>query len=112
MEVITMIKILLPPFSGAPEFVSVPNNTSVVNGNSTQLPCSATGIPSPSITWWRVTEDVASQVVTDGVRFVTRDFLLITKAFQFDEGFYYCNLSSVAGTVISQMVFIDVLGKW
>lgn len=97
--------------SGPPEFSRVPENSSVVSGDSVQLPCSGDGVPPVTLTWWSEREGVVTQVRTDGQYFVSRDFLLLTATSQFHEGLYYCNLSSEAGTVLSDLVFLDVLSK-
>lgn len=98
---------------GPPEFSSVPQNTSVVTGESVQLTCGGSGDPLPALTWWRLEEEGggAREVVTDGQHYITRDFLLLTRVSLLAEGLYYCNLSSPAGTELSQPVFLDVLSK-
>ena len=53
-----------------------------------------------------------SQVITDGKYFVAENFLLLTLVSpQIDEGTYYCNLTSSAGTVTSDSVYVDVLSE-
>lgn len=86
-------------------------NVSVVSGESIQLPCSGDGNPTPFLTWWRLEDGNASEIHSDGQHFVTRDFLLLTRTSLVDEGLYYCNLSSPAGTFISDMIFVDVLSE-
>ena len=95
---------------GVPQLTSVPGNSSVISGNSVQLPCAGGGSPAPSLTWWRERGGNLTQVLTDGQYFITSTALVLSKAYPVNEGFYYCNASSVAGTVLSEMVFLDVLG--
>lgn len=97
---------------GTPEFLTVPSNTSVVSGGTVQLPCSGDGSPTPSLTWWRLEEGMANQIVTDGQYFVTFSSLLLSDASGLNEGLYYCNLSSVADTVLSESIFLDVLSEF
>ena len=95
-----------------PEFLRVPENSSVVTGSSIQLPCSGEGVPPPSLTWWSDIRGVVSQVRTDGQHFVSRDSLLLTATSQLHEGFYYCNLTTMNETVLSDVVFLDVLSEY
>ena len=99
-------------FPVPPEFLTVPANISVSQGGSVKLPCSGTASPSPALSWWRMVGGNLTEVITDGQYFVTENFLLLPEVFERrDEGIYFCMLTSEAGNLTSDPIFLDILSE-
>ena len=103
-----------------PIITTPPANLTVIQLNSINLTCGASGVPTPDITWWRTWSNGSStQLVSDGQNISiktsssarnTASTLTIQSAQPSDAGNYTCTATNVVGSV-STTVNIFVQGK-
>lgn len=100
--------------AGIPVLIEEPENTVVKAGENGMLICSATSIPAPIITWYRLTNDNATMEVLPGSfsNILIDDTTLTVNNIEYyqDEGYYVCQASNYLQT-ISAVSFLKVYGK-
>ncbi|KAI6652594.1 Leucine-rich repeat and fibronectin type-III domain-containing protein 5-like [Oopsacas minuta] len=93
----------------APSFITQPQDASILTTQDIRLNCSNTGLPIPSVTWYRngifiinsFQDDERISVLTDGA-------LYISNATLADDGMYYCVISNTEGSVTSSFAYLTV----
>ncbi|KAK3703285.1 hypothetical protein QZH41_019312 [Actinostola sp. cb2023] len=94
-----------------PRFEVVPRNTSVFLGMNATMNCSATGIPTPDITWYKNKRLVSKG---DNVSMTTIDNTLVMTIFfvsRDDEGVYMCVAKNALGVAVSSDAFLVLKGR-
>lgn len=84
-----------------PTIVDPPAPTSARVGQAINLTCTATGSPTPSITWFKDGNRVAGAVF---------QYLYIPSVGPQDRGYYYCVATNLAGTAQSASVLLTLNG--
>ena len=109
-----MIFISLFKYIGAPRFVEIPRYTVIMAGEASVLICSATAIPTPTITWYRLVNNNATMEELPGSfsnTIVNGETLTINNAEYYrDEGYYVCQATNYLQT-IRTVSFLKVYGK-
>ena len=100
--------------TGNPKFTELPQSTVVTVGGIAVLSCSAFAIPTPTITWHRITNNNATNEMLPGSYrniFIVGNTILIENAqYQQDEGYYVCRASNSLQTT-DAVSFVKVYGK-
>ena len=86
----------------SPQFTSQPGNVTIAAGATTTLECSATGSPTPTITWYK--NGLLLSTPTSGS-------LGITNVQSSDVGRYYCVASNTAGSIQSKTATLRLACK-
>lgn len=78
-----------------PVFIKSPKNQTIPKGQTATFPCSATGDPTPSISWYK-----SNSPVNTGANFVilSNGTLLVTRVTQLNSGWFTCQAENQAGT--------------
>ncbi|KAK3593323.1 hypothetical protein CHS0354_031382 [Potamilus streckersoni] len=86
-----------------PQLKNPPQNMTVIEGTDTRFPCEATGAPVPVITWFKVMNDIAVQIKSEG-RFQIQYLgeLLIATTQPDDSGIYRCIAVNIVGNISAQ----------
>ena len=88
----------LTPFfniTAPPVFIKSPKNQTIPKGQTATFPCSATGDPTPSVSWYK-----SNSLVNTGANFVilSNGTLLVTRVTQLNSGWFTCQAENQAGT--------------
>ena len=86
----------------APTIVTPPSDTVGRIGDAINLTCAVTGVPTPSISWFR------SERIVEGAVF---QFLYIPSVRLEDRGVYYCRAENSEGTAVSSEAVLFLDGK-
>ena len=93
-----------------PRFLVEPSDTNVVEYENTEISCSATGVPVPTIVSWM--KD-GIHIVLDGTKSIlTSGALRITNAGKSDDGYYQCVARNILASVISRRAKLNVACKF
>ena len=93
-----------------PRFLVEPSDTNVVEFENTEISCSATGVPVPTIVSW-MKDGV--HIVLDGTKSIlTSGALRITNARKSDDGYYQCVARNVLASVMSRRAKLNVACKF
>lgn len=86
-----------------PVFTASPEDTFLLHDQPLTLKCLATGLPTPTITWYKDHEVVQTHRDRPGTsnRITNHGELIILRFGPSDEGIYYCNASNIHGWVKS-----------
>ena len=85
----------------APEITEPPMRTTGRVGQAINLTCTATGVPTPTITWFRDGSTVEGAVF---------QFLYLPSAKPEDRGYYYCTAGNTQGSVQSDSILLTLDG--
>lgn len=81
-------------------------------GDIVQLWCGGSGIPTPTVTWWRrLGNGTVEEVKSDGRIVIYEEGLVFSPVAKGDEGIYYCNISSPLQTRITADAMLRVFSK-
>ena len=86
------------------KFLGTPHNVTVVQGDETVLDCAATGVPTPSVTWKKLTGNPRVFDTSPGIS--NLEFVNVSEN---DGGEFKCQASS-GGITISKIVWLIVRG--
>ncbi|KAL3875338.1 hypothetical protein ACJMK2_033296 [Sinanodonta woodiana] len=86
-----------------PQLKNPPQNVTVIEGTDARFPCETTGAPVPVTTWFKVVNDLAVQIKSEG-RFQIQYLgeLLITTTQPEDSGIYRCIAVNIVGNISAQ----------
>lgn len=88
--------ILFLSYAATPQFTVTPQDQTVLEGQTVDFPCEASGYPTPLIIWTRggspLSSDRRNVILASGT-------LRITRVAAHDEGQYECEAVSLVGTV-------------
>ena len=82
-------------FAASPNITHISTNQTVNEGDNVNLNCTANGIPSPSISWTKLSDNSVVTMPLTGIR-------------RQDEGGYRCTAINGIGEPVSSNVFITV----
>ena len=86
-----------------PNFVMSPINQTIPKGKTAIFSCQATGIPVPSIKWYKsqnlITNDVPFTVLSNGT-------LVVKSVSEQDSGWFTCRATNDAGTSEKRVYFL------
>ena len=108
-------------FTVAVSITQSPVDTSVNRGSSVTLTCTATGVPTPSIVWYKQLSNGTLQrisgtgaysisTVTSNVNKTSQ--LTIPKATVSDSGNYLCRAYNLGMNTTSDTAYLTVIGEW
>ncbi|MFK7831036.1 MAG: S8 family serine peptidase [Congregibacter sp.] len=89
--------------SGAPVITTQPSGQTILVGDDFTLSVAASGSPSPSYQWVRISDGISNPIPG-----ATNNFYNVASASESDEGSYAVVVSNSAGEVTSQTVFVAV----
>ena len=86
-----------------PNFVMSPINQTIPKGKTAIFSCQATGIPAPSIKWYK-----SQNLITNDVRFTvsSNGTLVVKSVSELDSGWFTCRATNDAGTSEKRVYFL------
>lgn len=103
-------------FTGVPELIQTPSSQiTVAAGGTATFTCVVYAIPTPTITWHRLTNNNATMETLPGgysnINIYDSTLLLIEEAEYYrDEGYYVCRSSNYL-QIVDSISFLKVYGK-
>ena len=109
------------PITVAVSITQSPVDTSVNRESSVNLTCTATGVPTPMIIWYKQLNNGTLQLISGtgaySISAVTSDVnrtsqLTIPNAAVLDTGNYLCRAFNLAMNTTSDAAYLTVIGEW
>ena len=75
-------------------FVKSPKNQTIPKGQTASFPCSATGDPAPSITWYKSSNPISSNV---HLNVLSNGTLVVNSVTEQESGWFTCHATNEAG---------------
>ena len=106
---------MLLPIVGIPELIQTPSSRIiVVTGESAAFTCVVYAIPTPTITWHRLTNNNATMEILPGrysnIDIVENTLMINDVEYYRDEGYYICRSTNYL-QVVETVSFLKVYGK-
>jgi len=99
---------------GNPKFTETPENIVVTIGGTALLICSASAIPTPTITWHRIKNNNATNEMLPGpysnIFIIGNTIVIENVQYLQDEGYYICRASNSL-QMTDAISFVKVYGK-